>query len=574
MDLDNISFKSIPLNPKNDSEDDISSKTINNNQFDFNINIKNTEPSIKTNPNTPASSKKELSATEKALGDAYALRYNFLKLLPLSLIIGLILGLLSFLFLEIVDRTTSIWFGSNPETSLYDNFPDNLNSVNFYNGKLYWLAITTGGGLLLGILKVLLKYREGEVATFFQEITSMHTDIKDGLSVALCGLISLLSGASLGPEAPMGALGGATATIIGHYTEQSHENLQILTICGMAAGMVNLFGAPILSAILVLELAVVSRKRLMEVLVLIVASCGVSFTIFQGMATNSVFYTKPNYGPTYSAQYTMGFSLWYLLEAIPLGIIAALFGVFILIIRGICEAIVSKIQGRLGFTRQSTLSLLFFPIIGGILIGSFAILMPLTIGDGHDGLVLMCSDGYSAHWNSMLDMYGNSTIGKIEAAKQVNYLQHTYALEHGWPVPTESERLYSKNFVVSLIFLKMVTYGISHACGFVGGIIFPFFFIGGCLGNLISQITGINQTFACIAMMVSVPTAFAPVPFLFLVLQILTFGVSSLQTAPILLSMCVAHLTLTGLGVLKKLRKLPLPDWESELPSIQNENQD
>ena len=93
-----------------------------------------------------------------------------------------------------------------------------------------------GGGLCLGIAKVLIKFREGEVATFYEEMRSMHVNVWDGYSTALCGLLSLCSGVSLGPEAPIGALGGATGSLIASLADFSHESSQILVLCGICAG--------------------------------------------------------------------------------------------------------------------------------------------------------------------------------------------------------------------------------------------------------------------------------------------------------------------------------------------------
>ena len=64
-------------------------------------------------------------------------------------------------------------------------------------------------------------------------------------------------------------------------------------------------------------------------------------------------------------------------------------------------------------------------------------------------------------------------------------------MQTGWPNPSASDRTFSLDLIVVTLFIKMLTFAVSQAFGFVGGLMFPFFFIGACAGNIAAQLTGL-----------------------------------------------------------------------------------
>ena len=97
---------------------------------------------------------------------------------------------------------------------------------------------------------------------------------------------------------------------------------------------------------------------------------------------------------------------------------------------------------------------------------------------------------------------------------------------------------------------------------------FPFFFIGACAGNIVAQLTGINQSFCCMSMMLGVPTAFSPVPLLFLILGALLFSTTAYQTSAIFVVMLMSYATVSGSGLLLTAAKITKPQWLEMTPSI------
>ena len=184
------------------------------------------------------------------------LRRNFYRNFIAAILIALVVGGVAFGFFEIVYRSQSMWIGSNEDSKFFNGFPKTKESVCAGCGKMWWIYITGGGGLLLGIFKVLSKYPQGEVQTFFQEIIEMEVHWQDGFLTCIGGFITLCAGASMGPEAPIGAFGGSFGTWLSEVFEQPKPNREIWALCGMAAAMGALFASPVLSVILILEIAV------------------------------------------------------------------------------------------------------------------------------------------------------------------------------------------------------------------------------------------------------------------------------------------------------------------------------
>lgn len=177
-----------------------------------------------------------------------------------------------------------------------------------------------------------------------------------------------------------------------------------------------------------------------------------------------------------------------------------------LLLRGVIEQAVTGLHKRVGASKLGAPSIILLPAVGGLLFGLVAMAAPLTIGDGSLPLFTIAGDGYSAYWartgKALVAEFcgptacaGNSTaarqalqVAKLQAQVALNKLQYEDALIPGWPNPSIDDRTYSASLIVGTLFLKMAAWAICQAFGFVGGIIFPFLFVGACAGNLAAQV--------------------------------------------------------------------------------------
>ena len=85
-----------------------------------------------------------------------------------------------------------------------------------------------------------------------------HKD--DGLSLRVAPLIFVstvlthLTGGSAGRESAALQLGASLADYIGRHLKLSHEDMRVITMCGMASGFTALFGTPLAASVFALEI--------------------------------------------------------------------------------------------------------------------------------------------------------------------------------------------------------------------------------------------------------------------------------------------------------------------------------
>jgi len=110
--------------------------------------------------------------------------------------------------------------------------------------------------------------------------------------------------------------------------------------------------------------------------------------------------------------------------------------------------------------------------------------------------------------------------------------------------------------VVAIMIAKMLTFAVSQGSGFVGGPIFPSLFIGGTAGVLVHQVfPGVPLGLAFSCLLAAVPGAVAPAPFSMVLMAAFLTQVGALQTAPILIAVITALLTMEGVKYLVGIRK-------------------
>ena len=132
--------------------------------------------------------------------DSLNTREFYLLLLYVSVIgaVGAIM-LIVFLFLE--HEITALLWG--------DISTDSLSPV--FNPAI--LAICVLGGLGVGLIR---RYFDGEIAIMAEDLIEFNRDgrfaLKRGAELFLRGLVSLVCGAPLGPEAPLTVAAGAVGT--------------------------------------------------------------------------------------------------------------------------------------------------------------------------------------------------------------------------------------------------------------------------------------------------------------------------------------------------------------------------
>lgn len=305
-------------------------------------------------------------------------------------------------------------------------------------------------GLLIGLIIHVLG-NPGEISLIVDNIHSRggRIDTRENPSMVLTSLISISSGGSLGPEAPMVQVTGSFGTWVADRLRLQGEDVRSLSVAGMAAGFTALFGAPLGGAFFALE--ILHHQHVVEyyeaVLPAVVSSCA-SYIVF-------VLITQLGIGPTWTfPQYHIDnvddFAL-----AIASGVVGAIAAwIFISVVKG-CAWLFSKLPEPI-YIRTT---------LAGLGLGILAALVPLTRYFGHEELNLIVESNESAL------------------------------------------------FLLILAFSKMGAIAITVNGEWRGGFIIPLFLTGACIGKAIALlIPGLHPVLTMIAVMAALNAAVTRTP--------------------------------------------------------------
>jgi len=231
---------------------------------------------------------------------------------------------------------------------------------------------------------------------------------------SIASAVSIGSGGSVGREGPIVQIGAAIASTMGQVFRLRPAQMKTIVGCGVAAGIGATFNAPIAGTLFALEL--------------IVSDFGLtSFTPIIVAAVTSTAITRHFEGNTlafYLPQFQM-VSLWELFIYVFLGIIAGLVGYMFTWFLYVCD----------DFFSGSGVPEWLRPALGGLVIGSIAILFPHIMGVGYE------------------------TIAELFAGK------------------------FTLSLVFFLVFLKLFATSVTIGSGGSGGVFAPSLFIGAMLGG-------------------------------------------------------------------------------------------
>jgi H+/Cl- antiporter ClcA len=389
---------------------------------------------------------------------------------------GIVLSFAALAFLGLLKHGTKLWFTMPKDPSWLD-------------GKLWWVAVTAGAGVLVGLLRRAFRLPARLPGTI-AEIKAQQTDPATVPAAVVVSLVSLIGGASLGPELALGKMGGGLGTWLSRRRKLSEDERATNTLSGISGSYGGLLASPILATILVLEVTPLKARRFAETLFACLLSSSVAFGIYYAIAGSTFvgIFAVPSF------QYED----WNLLAAVPLGLAAGVLALLTLVVIGIMKKLTAPLAERS----------ILLPTVGGVSFGLVAVVLPLTIFTGTDQLPVVISDG--------------AALGA--------------------------------GLLVAVVFAKMVTFALCEATGFIGGPFLVLLFIGGTAGTAVHVlIPGLPEGLAFAAMFAALPGALVSAPFSLILLATLTTQIGTLQTAPVAVAVLTAYLAVSGTGTLMTL---------------------
>ncbi len=198
---------------------------------------------------------------------------QYLVLLLVGLLVGMPAAALSLAFLALVSKATDLVWTDLPQHYGWSDPPG-----------WFLLLIPAVGGLLAALLSR-LPGNGGHSAA--QGLGIKVTPWQHLGSILGAAFVSLTSGAVLGPEAPIIALGGVVGglVLVARSGKQSDQAKLILTVAGVSGAMSALFGNPLAAAVFVLEaLPLAGAQALAVMLPSLVAAAG-GWVLFTGLGS-------------------------------------------------------------------------------------------------------------------------------------------------------------------------------------------------------------------------------------------------------------------------------------------------
>ena len=401
---------------------------------------------------------------------------GFWVIMRYAALFGVVLAFAALAFLALVKGGTKLWF----------TLPKN---PGWFDGSLWWVAVTAGAGVLVGVLRRFLRVPLKLPGTV-KELKDQRVEPSTVLKAVAVSLVSLAGGASLGPEDALGKMGGGLGTWVSERRKLSEEVRATNTLSGMSGAYGGLLSSPLLASILTLEIARPKAQRAADTLAGGLLSASVSFAVYFAIAGSTFvgLYTLPSYK----------YEDWQLLAAIPLGLVAGALALITIVAIGL----VTKLTAPL--TKRTIL----LATLGGIAFGLVGAALPLTLFTGTDQLTTVIHDGAAL---------GAGLLIAIVFAKILVFAM------------CEATGFIGGPFLVML---------------FIGG-------TAGVAAHVL--IPGLPEGLAFTAMFAALPGALVAAPFSLILLGALTTQIGTLQIAPVAIAVLTAYLAVSGSGLLTRL---------------------
>ena len=326
---------------------------------------------------------------------------------------------------------------------------EHVGESDWFGGTIWVLAIPVAAGLVIGLVYKGLRLPP-RFKGFVEDLEEGEVDPKTAPGSLLIAIVSLISGPSLGPEAPLGAAGGAAGTWMARRRNGDADDVRQLSFIGISGAFGGLLSTPIGGPLLAFELEHDQTHdyyltHLVPGVIAGAASFGVMWPVvgapFEGLL----------------AVPQDGFRSWMLAAAVGLGVVAALAA---LVVGRISVGVVAVMKN---FDERPVLR----GVLGGLVVALVGFMHPLTLFSGQTTLQPILAN---------VAAFGLFTL-------------------------------------IALAILKAVALGASLGGGFFGGSIFPIFFIGAVLGVAAhSAFPALPLGLAVASMMAALGSALAMLP--------------------------------------------------------------
>lgn len=434
-------------------------------------------------------------------------------------------------------------------------------------GEWYYVGMLAGAGLATGIIKIvwsrLVSPFPDKPPGFLEELAALHADdLLLPVPMLVASGLALGLGASVGPEAALGATGSALGTFLGrrwkigpfqalsrnpNVDEEEpapaglagvmawllpdfSSRTDMCALEGLAAAFGTIFPTQLLSPLMIHELGrhwgPGGRFQVAETVARTGLAASIGYGVFMLVKQFTLLgsYVLPSALYDDFTRLTPGL----LSQAILLGIVSGLIGFF-----GVVMMFFTGYIGKVTFVKlnmvgdkyslpKGLLGTLLTPMIGGIIAGLLAVAAPLTLGSGAEQMAAVFR---------LAPLLGRSTL------------------------------------IVTAL-LKVTLVGLCLGFGFVGGPFFPYLMAGACVGSTMSLVfprLPLLVSFACCQ--AAVPVVFMPAIFSMTSIVSLSFVLGGPVTSAVFIACIASYSTICGLGLIQSF--VPwFAHWAAPRPKV------
>lgn len=359
------------------------------------------------------------SGVARHLGD-FTTSSSVLKLIPLSFIIGIFGAFIALILLDLIGLITNVLY--------FQRFDFNLVSPR--NNTIGWWAvlIPMAGGLVVGFMARYgsERIRGHGIPEAMETILVGGSKVEPKLTILkpVASAISIGTGGPFGAEGPIILTGGAIGSVLAQFLNLTAIERRSLLVAGAVAGMSAVFGTPIAAVILGVELLLFEwkpRSFIPAAIASIVADTVRHWFVAEGWMRAE---------PLFPVNKMVQLGITGLFEAVILGIICG----------GMAWLLTKAVYGAEDAFRKLPIHWMWWPIIGGLIVGVGGVIEPHALGVGYDTI----AD----------ELAGNLAVTTL----------------------------------VSIFVVKLIIWAVALGSGTSGGILAPILMMGAALGGLLGLV--------------------------------------------------------------------------------------
>lgn len=354
--------------------------------------------------------------TPAPLGD-FTFGRRDLRLLPLALVVGAVGTILAVVLLALIALVTNVAYYGRLSTELVQP-PLTLGPLS--------VLIPVVGGLVIGLMARYgtERIRGHGIPEAMETILVGGSKVQARLAVLkpISSAVSIGTGGPFGAEGPIILTGGAAGSLVGQFQHLSAAERKTLLVAGAAAGMTAVFGTPVAATLLGTELLLFEwrPRSLIPVAFASVLAAALRVPLADAHLLGPV--------PLFPMPEHAELGLASLGSALAVGLAGGL----------LAWLLTACVYGAEDLFHRLPLHWMWWPAIGGVVVGIGGLIEPRALGVGYDSIAAM--------------------------------LQGSLALQT----------------LVTLLVVKLVIWSIALGSGTSGGILAPLLIIGGALGGILA----------------------------------------------------------------------------------------